>query len=160
NGSLDRNLSDLKIYYDSSRTTFWVENDRGVWIRVKTDDVIRRLAQQGKRRNRLPDESVSEIESLLVQLQTSNDVDYADSLAGFKAGVQMINEHRILVRDSPKLIEPACGDWSHLQSIILNMLGPDQQQYFFGWLKIAVESLYSSKLRVGQALTLAGPRDS
>jgi hypothetical protein len=158
--SLESNALDaFDIYYDSHRTSFWVKNDRGGWIRVRTEDVVRRLAQQGKRRKPLEAESISEIDSLLVALQNSHDVDYADSLAGFKQGVYIINLHRILVRDSPKLIQPKPGDWVCLQTIIANMLGKEQALYLFGWLKVAVEALYNSKIRVGQALTLAGPRD-
>jgi hypothetical protein len=155
----ENSFDSLDIYYDSFRTTFWIKNDRGIYIRVKTEDVKRLLAQQGYRTSRLENEKISEADALLVSLQKSKDVDYADSLAGFKTGVYMINERRILVRDSPKLIEPYAGQWPYLQGIILRMLGFAQQHYLFGWLKVGLEALYNSKLRVGQALTLAGPRD-
>jgi hypothetical protein len=151
-------LDGLDIYYDSYRTCFWVTNNRQCWIRVNTLAVQRRLAEQGKRRARQNNERVSEIDAFLTAIERSHDVDYASSLAGFKAGVYVINEHRILVRDSPKLIPPRAGQWDRLQGIISNMLGEDQQQYLFGWLKIAVESLYAHNLRPGQALVLAGPR--
>jgi hypothetical protein len=40
------------------------------------------------------------------------------------------------------------------------MLGPDQEFFIFGWLKVAYESLRTGKPRVGQALALAGPVES
>jgi hypothetical protein len=156
---LDGPLDGLDIYYDSYKTTFWVQNDRGGWIRVTTEDVKRRLAQQGYRTTRAGDGLISQVDELLIAVQRSNDVDYADSLAGFQAGIHIINTHRVLVRDSPKLIKPNPGEWPTLQEIILNMLGEDQQRYLFGWLKVAIEALHVGKLRVGQALTIAGPRD-
>jgi len=35
----------------------------------------------------------------------------------------------------------------------------DQQVYLLGWLKVAIESLRSGNLRVGQALCFAGAKD-
>ena len=149
----------LPIYYDWSRTSFWVRNDRGGWVMIKTPDVRRSLIEQGFRNKAAPNEQVSQVDSLLTAIQRCNDVDYADSLAGYATGVYMINEKRILVRDSPRLIQPAPGVWDLLQAIIRNMLGPEQQLYLFGWLKVAILALYKSKFRTGQALTLAGPKD-
>jgi hypothetical protein len=40
------------------------------------------------------------------------------------------------------------------------MLDAEQLPFFLGWIKVAIESLYNSKSRVGQALVLAGPPDS
>jgi hypothetical protein len=39
------------------------------------------------------------------------------------------------------------------------MLGPDQEVFLFGWLKVGFEALCARKPRAGQALALAGPRD-
>src|SRR5262249_55665202 len=86
-------------------------------------------------------------------------VAYAGSLAGHRKGFYENGSHRILVKDSPLLIEPVPGRWPLFGGIIHNMLGADQQIYLFGWLKVALESLRSATPRVGQALTLAGPSD-
>jgi hypothetical protein len=149
----------LEIFYDSNRTSFWVKNDRGAWIMVSVSDVRRRLKEKGFRSRALDDERVSQVDSLLTALQHSNDIDFADSLAGFQTGIYLIKGKRILVRDSPTLIEPAKGDWPLLAGIFERMLGQAQQTYLFGWLKVAVEALYTFRFRVGQALVLAGPAD-
>jgi hypothetical protein len=149
----------LDIFYDSNRTTFWVKNDRGGWMIVTTSDVRRRLKEQGFRSLKRDNERVSQVDAILTAIQQSNDVDYADSLAGYNAGVYLIKGKRILVRDSPTLIQPVEAEWQNLSLIFQRMLGSDQKTYLFGWLKVAVESLYSSKPRVGQALVLAGPPD-
>jgi len=156
---LSQVVQELDIYYDSPRTCFWAQNDRGGWIRIKSEDTKRWLAERGFRTERLKDERVSQVSSLLNAIQRSKDIDYADSLAGYKTGIYQINEHRILVRDSPKFIQAKPGEWRRLKGIIFNMLGSEQQLYLFGWLKIAIEALYNFKPRVGQALTIAGPKD-
>ena len=149
----------LEILYDSNRTSFWVKNDRNAWMLVTAGDIRRRLKEMGFRSKTEPDEEVSQVDRLLTALQHSNDVDYADSLAGYKTGIYMIKGKRILVRDSPTLIKPANGEWPHLAGIFERMLGEEQKTYLFGWLKVAVEALYTSRFRVGQALVLAGPAD-
>jgi Bifunctional DNA primase/polymerase, N-terminal len=148
----------LEIFYDSNRMSFWVKNDRSTWMMVSVSDVRRRLKEKGFRSRALEGELVSQVDSLLTAIQHSNDVDYADSLAGYKTGVYLIRGKRILVKDSPTLIVPSKGDWPFLSGILDRMLG-EQKIYLFGWLKVALEALYTSRFRVGQALVLAGPVD-
>jgi hypothetical protein len=152
-------IKGLDIYYDSGTKDFWATNNRRGWIKIGSSDVRRWLAQRGFRSRPKNDENVSQIDSLLTAIQRSNDVDYAGPLAGYRAGVFVINTSRILVKDSPVLIQPSPGTWTLLRGIIENMLGIEQQAFLFGWLKVALESLASTKFRVGQALTLAGPKD-
>jgi hypothetical protein len=149
----------LDIFYDSSRTAFWAKNNRDGWIMIRISDVRRWLEQQGFRKIAKKNELASQIDSLLTAIQRCCDIDYADSLAGHRKGVYELGGKRILVKDSPQLIEPVPGPWPLLEGIINRMLGPEQRVYLFGWLKVGVESLYSGRFRVGQALTLAGPKD-
>lgn len=149
----------LEILYDSNRTSFWVKNDRAAWMLVTSGDVRRRLKQKGYSSKTGPGEEISQVDRLLTAIQDSNDVDYADSLAGYQTGIYEMKGKRILVRDSPTLLEPSKGDWPFLAGIFERMLGKEQQTYFFGWLKVAAEALYTSQFRVGQALVLAGPAD-
>jgi hypothetical protein len=149
----------IQIYYDSTRQTFWARNDRNGWIMIGSSDVRRRLKQLGYRNTTIDGERLSQVDLLLIAIQECNDVDYADSLAGFKSGIYMINEKRILVRDSPRLIDPVQGDWRTISHVLRRMLGRQQQRYLFGWLKIALLSLYEFRHRYGQALVLAGVKD-
>ena len=130
------------------------------WLDHNTQSDVRRwLKERGCRTKAKKEENVSEIDALLNMFQRERDVEYAGSLAGFLRGVYEINGKRVLVKDSPLLIVPRPGKWPLLGGIIRNMLGVDQEIFLFGWLKVGFESLRSSQFRVGQALTLAGPRD-
>jgi hypothetical protein len=149
----------LQIFYDSGRQVFWAPNSRNNWITIGTADVRRWLREKGCRTKPRGEEKVSEIDALLTSLQKNFDVAYAGSLAGHPRGFYENGSHRILVKDSPLLIEPEPGRWPLLGGIIKNMLGAEQQIYLFGWLKVALQSLRSANPRVGQALTLAGPWD-
>ena len=134
-----------EIYYESALTTFWVTDNRKSWMRITTGDVKMRLKQKGLRGKAQDGERLSQVDETVVDIQNGQNIDYAGSLAGWNAGVHEINGKRILVRDSPALIEPEPGDWPMLQGIINNMLG-DQQVYLLGWLKVAIESLRSRHL--------------
>jgi hypothetical protein len=155
----DSPVAHLQIYYDSNGTSFWVQNDRDGWMKVTAVDVRRRLKERGHSSTKGEKETVSEVDSLLTSIQESNDVDYAESLAGYSSGLYLINEKRILVRDSPKLLTREYGKWLTLEEMIVNMLGEEQIVYLYGWLKVAVQSIYHLKPRLGQALVLAGPKD-
>jgi hypothetical protein len=160
NGSaISQKAKSFEIYYDSNRRTFWAPNSRDGWVTITTQDLKRWLREKGCRSEAKKEERVSEVDALLNTFQRELDVDYAGSLAGYPRGVYESGGKRILVKDSPMLIEPKAGPWPLLQSIIRNMLGPEQERFLFGWLKVAVESLRSNQVCVGQALTLAGPRD-
>jgi len=157
-GLLTQKAKSFEIFYDPNRTTFWAPNCRDGWVIIKTQDVRRLLKERGCRTEAIKGkERVSEIDALLNIFQLQFDVDYAGSLAGYRRGVYEIEGKRILVKDSPTVIEPKAGECPLISGIIRNMLGEEQEVYLFGWLKVAHESLRTGKPRVGQALALAGP---
>ena len=149
----------LQIFYDSPSTAFWIPNNRAGWIKVRTSDVRRHLQERGYKSTPKKDAPVSEVDALLNAIQTQYDIDYADALAGHNRGLHHVEGKRILVTDSPILIEPHPGAFPLLESIINNMLGEYQRIFLFGWLKVAIEGLRSHTIRPGQALALVGPRD-
>jgi Bifunctional DNA primase/polymerase, N-terminal len=155
-----RTAESLQIFYDSPSTAFWIPNDRGGWIKVHTSDVRRHLQERGFKPTPKKGAPVSEIDALLNTIQTRFDIDYADALAGHDRGLHHIEGKRVLVTDSPILIEPHPGTFPLLESIVDNMLGEYQRMFLFGWLKVAIESLRSRTIRPGQALAFVGPRDS
>jgi len=60
---------------------------------------------------------------------------------------------RILVTESPKLIEPAAGAWPTLDAFLQGLLldeARDQRPFLFGWLKVAVEALRQGHRRPGK----------
>jgi len=148
-----------RIYYDHHVKDYWVQNDRDGWIKIHEGNVKRRLKDAGFKAEAQEGEMISEIDSAFIKIQSSHDVDYAGSLAGYHCGIHECCGHRILVKDSPQLITPCPGEWRNIGQIIKNMLGPEQSIFLFGWLKVAVSSLYSHTIRPGQALVFVGPKD-
>ena len=106
--------------------------------------------------------AISDIDAAILEIQHNCNVDYAASLAGYEKGIYEILGSRVLVVDSPKLIEPAAGSWDTLKTVLIGLLIDehfDQTPYVFGWLKLALESLRTQRRRPGQALAIAGPAD-
>jgi hypothetical protein len=146
-----------ELYYDSNKTSFWARNDRGNWMTINTSDVKRRLKELGYGIRTSDAQKISEVDSLITAIQNTRDVDYAGPLAGYETGVYMIHGKRVLVRDSPQMIDPVEGDFPMIAKLLNGMLGIEQRKYLDGWLKTAIECLYDRQHRPGQALVLAGP---
>jgi hypothetical protein len=126
---------------------------------VNVGDVRRRLKAAGYSPEKAPGERVFQVDALLTAIEHHGHVEYCGNLAGWQKGLYVINEKRVLVMESPKLIEPKEGDWDMVGAILNSMLGTMQLTYLFGWLKVAIESLRSRQWRPGQALVLCGPAD-
>jgi hypothetical protein len=149
----------LNIYYDPAAGCYWRPNNRGQWIRGITMDVERQLKALGYSDAKKRGGPLSEVERIMVEIQLEHDVQYAGPLAGHRRGVLYFGEKRILVVDSPCLIQPANIPWPNLKAFMGNLLGPEQLAYFDGWMQIAIQTLHNEKMRPGQAVVFAGEKD-
>jgi hypothetical protein len=157
---IERVLTTLDAYYDpNGGGVYWAKDDRGVWIRLDVGDIKRRLKDLGYRTTVIENETISQVDKLIIELQKRRSVDFAGPLCGHDKGLYLHRGKRILVTDSPHLIAPVKGDWSTILSVLENLLG-DQLDYFHGWMKTALESQRQHVSRPGQALAFAGERDS
>jgi hypothetical protein len=149
-------------YFDAARNCYWIRDSRGGWISINETQFKRMLRQQGVSPKVLEGAYVSLLDLCLIDVQQKADVHYAGALAGYSAGVYEMGERRILVTESPRILEPKCGQWPTLNAVINGLLHDpqfDQRPYFYGWLKVGYETLRASERRPGQALVLAGVHD-
>ena len=149
-----------QIFYDSGGCGYYMQNARGGWVRINETSVRRELKFAGYSANVPEGKSFSLLDEALSAIQKTQDIAYAGPLAGYKAGLYTFDGRRVLVTDSPRLIEPAQGDWPKLRALVEGLLKDgehDQTPYFYGWLKIAMEALRAGHVRPGQVLAFAGP---
>ncbi len=162
-GAENQQRSELpEIYYDHQQKHYWMPDAPGNWMQVNEVGVVRKLRTQGIRDKAGKGEISTPMDHVLVEIQANNVIHYSAPLAGHDKGVHRILGRRILVTESPRLIEPVPGEWPLLAKILENMLDDpihDQRPYFLGWLKVAVEALHAKRIRPGQALALAGPKN-
>jgi CHC2 zinc finger len=146
-------------YFDAGRKEYWTPNNRGGWINLNETQFKRILKQRGIS-PKIPEGTyVSPLDEQLIEIQQTCDVHYAGALAGHGAGVYDMGERRILVTESPRIIQTVSGAWPTLRAVIDGLLGDpqfDQRPYLFGWLKVSFETLQAGERRPGQALVLAG----
>ena len=151
---------------------FWLnESDRyflpgkaGKWLGMGTAELRRILKTEHGVRTRVREgELSSDMDRALVFINRNRTVDFAASLAGWKAGVYDMGGAKVLVRDSPRLIEPREGDWSTIEQLLygcLHLPGCDQVPYFNAWMKLAYESARKEIRRPGQAVIFIGEANS
>jgi hypothetical protein len=147
-------------YYDTAKKDYWILDELEEWIAVSEASLKRQLRGRGYAARIEKDETISKVDQAINTIQLRFGVSYAGPLAGHQKGLAHVCGHRILVKDSPKLVEPLPGNYAVLFAFLQNLFGTVQLPYFLGWLKIAYESLREGHNRPGQLLVLAGERNS
>lgn len=149
-----------EAYYDSARGFYWIRDSREGWVQLNETGVKRFFRSKGIAAGIKDGEHVSPLDSLVLNVQTSRNVTYAGPLSGYCTGLYDMLGHRVLVTDSPRMIEPTAGSWDTVRAFLAGLLTDehfDQTPYLFGWLKVALETLRAGQRRTGQALAIAGP---
>jgi hypothetical protein len=142
------NEAETGCYFDAGRKEYWTANNRGGWISLNETQFKRILRQRGISPKVPEGTYVSPLDEQLIDIQQTCDVHYAGALAGQRAGVYDMGERRILVTESPRIIEPCPGGWPVLQAVIDGLLHDpqfDQRCYLFGWLKVSFETLQTGE---------------
>jgi len=156
-------LEDLGLYWLNGSQSYFMlrqEAGRARFIEMGAGEVKRKLRVRAYRSRPEPErgEFVSQIDQILDQATESRVVDLAVSIAGTPAGVYDLPGGRVLVRESPKLVEPAKGDCETIFDFLTALLGEDSIR-FCAWLKVGYEALRAGERRPGQALIIIGPPD-
>ena len=146
----------IDAFYDHSATSYFRRDTDGRYIRATVASLRRYLKSLGLSTKGGKD-GPTEVDRAMEEIETTRNVDYAAPLAGHRSGLREFHGRRILVTDSPRLIDPIPGSWENLRAIFSGLLGDAQCAYFFAWLKIAVEAVREERQRPGQALVIAGP---
>lgn len=151
------------MIFSENGKNYLVGVEDGSFISMNASDLRRHLIAVGfaARANGAP---LSEVDAAIHRVQTTKYVAYAGPLAGKSAGIHVVAGQKILVTGGPKIIAPdASAEWPLLREIIETMFAtedPIQLTYFYGWLAHAYNSLRQGVVSQGQALAIAGSRDS
>lgn len=159
NGWVGSTNDEPDCYYEGARNRYWLQNDRSGWEPTDRGSVAMHLRMAGITARPAKGQIASAQDEVFARYQRSCGVAYAAPLAGYHAGVHMVKGQRILVTDSPNLIDPAQGEWPLLSKFFAPLFG-EQLDWFFGWLQVAAQGARGINRRPGQTLVLVGSRNS
>jgi hypothetical protein len=157
-----RVLDQLNAYFEHQSGSFWAKDNQDDWIRLNIESIKRRLQDFGYHTYCREHETISQISKIIVELEKRRSVHYAGPLAGHDKGVISYGGKRLLVTDSPQLIEPVKGDWPLFRQFsegLLDAENSDQLIYFNGWMKTSLEARRAHIPRPAQALVFTGKKD-
>ena len=151
-----------ETWYDADKKEYLFRNTRGVWLSLTESQFRAELKSGGMNDKPAKGQNVSDIVTMLIETRNTRDVDYSGPLAGYREGFYETGNLRLLITQSPTIIQPAPGEWNTLSALIDGLLVDpvaDQRPFVYGWLKIAYETLLSGSRRPGQALAITGPHN-
>jgi hypothetical protein len=146
------------IFYDESSGLYFTRADNGEFIRSTRQDMVTELKTLGcsDAKEKL---GVSKIDEALQKIRKGNFVRWSGPLAGYWAGATVMDGQRVLVVDSPRVIQATYGKDDTIWSYFRRLLGDTQAAYLFAWLKVARESFLSQTFRRGPAVILVGEKN-
>jgi hypothetical protein len=150
-----------EIYFDWNREKFWCGGlVPGRFIPQTDPKMKNRLQMAGISTELKNDQGLSAGDEFLRRIEVSNGVDYAGPLAGYKAGLMVMNNRRVLITES--VCPVMAGKNQRMPTIekyLEELLGdtPDQVDVFLSWLKVAYESLLAGDFMPGQLFAFGGP---
>ena len=158
-------LEKMGLWWQNASSSYYLKRDddgRVRYLEMGAAELRRKLRVRGFRNRPDSDagESVAPIDRIFDAATETRTVDFALSISGTKAGVYDLPGGRVLVRESPRLIEPDYNahDFTTINDFLTALLGEGSIR-FCCWLKIALEALRAGERRPGQALIIIGPPD-
>jgi hypothetical protein len=134
---------------------YWVLNGSGYFVELGRKDCLTIIKRRCIAIRHAGDSKEAEIIIAWIAENQSIDKIYP-YLPGYPVGV--IPGTKILVPTALKPIEPEPGDCDLVEGILLELLGPKQLEYCYGWLKISDECFRAHNTMPGQVIVLAGPQ--
>jgi hypothetical protein len=152
-----------EYYFLPEKNCYYVKNADSEWMPLKYADIVTRLQKLGFS-NRIPrgapPGTVSEVKEMTTRIQDHQSVFAVVELGWEPAGVRIVEGEKLLVTKGCTLLRAAQGKFEVIEQLLVNMLGKEQLQYFYGWLHTAIAGLYKDERRLyGQALVFCGPAD-
>jgi hypothetical protein len=146
------------VVYESLKSKYLLTSAEGEWMKVGETQVKNYL--ETNRGLQMGSGATSkQMRECMDFITRKSNVHISTPLAGYGTGIYSFDGKRVLVTSSPKIIRPKADFWPTIASVLEGMLGEEQIEYFYGWLKIAYTALATGKLVPGQMVVFAGPKD-
>ena len=146
------------VFCESATKDYYREDNRGGYIRVKKECVKTYLKSLGYSPIKDDKELISDLDAMLLRIQTEHPLDFVGSLAGHPAGFRTTSKLNLLVTQSPASVTPAPGQWPLIKQVGENLFGPIQWLYVLSWLKLSLVMMLTGLWQAGQAFVMCGAK--
>lgn len=153
-------IRDPELYYHPKKKDYFHPDCSGNYICVNAVSAQQYLIAHGFSDERPEIGGLSAAEEEMLAIRHHNSIDYVGALAGYPIGPRQVGPYRVLVTHAATPIKPKPGNWQLLHTVLHNCLGSEQLNYFFGWLKQAMEMYREASFIPGHILGLCGPANS
>ncbi len=144
------------LYFDRTGD-YWLEVRPGNFLPLTSKDCKLHLRVAGLSKEEFVG-PLNQLERAFYVAQLERSLDYSGPLAGHPVGPFTTTDgRRVLVTSGPRFIAAKEGDTEHLNRLCAELLGTEQTEFLFCWLKCARDSMLRQDFRPGQLLALAGP---
>lgn len=157
----------FEVYHLAKGDRYFWKDEAGRFQGHGIEDFRRLLRLNGISGKNADGELTSAHDHLIQRVQSKHGVDVAMPLAGYCAGLEPMNEIRLLVTVSPKLPQPKAGDYPALGRLLSELTGVGKDEYgdvqfktLTLWLARAWRSIAENITLSGHCLILAGPRSA
>jgi hypothetical protein len=146
------------VVYESLKSKYLLTSAEGEWMRVG-ETQVKNYLETNRGLQMGVGATSKQMREFMDFIRRKSNVHISTPLAGYGTGIYSFDGKRVLVTSSPKIIRPKADFWPTIASVLGGMLGEEQIEYFYGWLKIAYTALATGKLVPGQMVVFAGPKD-
>jgi hypothetical protein len=165
----EESLAPVPLFYDAERGHWYGADGNGGFSKFTESQAKTFLAEYGFHKRVQDGQGNTPADRAMIYLHQKNRVAYAGVLAGYSAGIHVINGMRILITESPRLILPQPGDCYTIRLLIESLFfdeeHPRQVICFYLWLSKSFAAYYrqitegkTDTFRHCPALAIFGPR--
>lgn len=158
----------VEIYYDHNSLVFWFKDRAGEFTRMSESAIRQHLNIAGFDNSRSRG-LASQIDEMVAEIRLTKKIDYVGRLAGYPIGYWQIYGRRLLITREARLAEPSHSDNTKIVDFIVRLLGKEQADVVFAWVKLAIAARRAAltrliqekppNFRAGQYLGVAGDPD-
>lgn len=158
----------LPVHYYADRSKWYGPNGQDGFSLLSASQAVSLIAEHGFNRSIKDPQGNTKADRAMLWLVQNRAVAYAGPLAGYPAGCHHIEGGRILVTDSPRLIEPKPGKWPVVKRLVETLLADESQPQvpaFYTWAASSFRAYWERMTSPGPwsfrhcpALAIFGPK--
>jgi len=146
-----------QVFYEAPSSKFYVGVGGSFRVYSRRTPVVNGVADHLRANEDDGNHAVQLAKRRVNEIEISQAVDWAGSLAGHKPGIINLRGSTLLVTDGPQLVEPVAGEFPVIGRILDEALGDGlPRQVFEAWLSIGLKAVRAGRHSPGQMMCLAG----